>query len=71
MIIATCEKGAVEDLDSMREIKAGLDAIKEANPNLVDIAAREVWKAQPSLCRRPSPARVVAKVGSGSHRAYE
>ena len=46
MIIATCEKGAVEDLDSMREIKAGLDAIKAAHPNLVDMAAREVWKAR-------------------------
>jgi activator of 2-hydroxyglutaryl-CoA dehydratase/predicted nucleotide-binding protein (sugar kinase/HSP70/actin superfamily) len=50
MIIATCEKGAAEDLDSMREIKAGLDAIKAANPNLVDIAAREVWKARSSAC---------------------
>ena len=48
MIIASCEKGAVEDLDSMREIKAGLDAIKAAHPNLVDIAAREVWKARGS-----------------------
>jgi predicted CoA-substrate-specific enzyme activase len=48
MIIATCEKGAVEDLDSMREIKANLDAVKAAHPNLVDMAAREVWKARSS-----------------------
>ena len=48
MIIASCEKGVVEDLDSMREIKAGLDAVKSAHPNLVDIAAREVWKARSS-----------------------
>jgi predicted CoA-substrate-specific enzyme activase len=46
MIIASCEKGAVEDLDSMREIKAGLDAIRAANPNLVDLAAHEVWKSR-------------------------
>jgi len=46
MIIASCEKGAVEDLDSMREIKASLDAIKADHPNLVDMAAREVWKTR-------------------------
>lgn len=56
MIIATCEKGAVEDLDSMREIKAGLDAIKAAHPNLVDLAAREVWKARsPDSVADPTP----------------
>ncbi len=61
MIIATCEKGAVEDLDSMREIKAGLDAIKAAHPNLVDMAAREVWKAR-------NPASVADPVPSDSWR---
>ena len=56
MIIATCEKGAVEDLDSMREIKAGLDAIKAAHPNLVDMAAREVWRARsPASVADPTP----------------
>jgi len=43
MIIATCEKGAVEDVETMRGIKANLDATKAANPNLVEIAAHEVW----------------------------
>lgn len=56
MIIATCEKGAVEDLRSMREIKAGLDEIRAANPNLVDLAAREVWKSRsPKLVADPAP----------------
>jgi predicted CoA-substrate-specific enzyme activase len=56
MIIASCEKGAAEDLESMREIKANLDAIKSANPNLVDIAAREVWKTcSPALVADPIP----------------
>ena len=56
MIIASCEKGAVEDLNSMREIKAGLDAIRAANPNLVDLAAREVWKSRaPKLAADPAP----------------
>ena len=62
MIIATCEKGAVEDLDSMREIKGGLDAIKATHPNLVDIAAREVWKAR-------SPASVADPIPPASRRA--
>src|SRR5262249_34406169 len=32
LIIATCEKGTVEDVDAMRGIKAGVDAVKKANP---------------------------------------
>jgi predicted nucleotide-binding protein (sugar kinase/HSP70/actin superfamily) len=44
LIIATCEKGTVEDVNDMKGIKAGLDQIREANPNFVDIAAREVFR---------------------------
>ncbi len=56
MIIASCEKGGVEDLSSMREIKTGLDAIRAANPNLVDLAAHEVWKSRfPKLVADPTP----------------
>jgi predicted CoA-substrate-specific enzyme activase len=44
LIISTCEKGQVEDVNAMRGIKAGLDAMKSANPNYVEIASREVWK---------------------------
>ena len=58
MIIASCEKGAVEDVEAMREIKANLDATKAANPNLVEIAAREVWRARdPEIVADPIPAR--------------
>jgi len=46
LIISTCEKGQVEDVNAMRGIKAGLDAVKEANPNFIDIAAREVWRSR-------------------------
>ena len=46
LIISTCEKGQVEDVSAMRGIKAGLDAVKAENPNFVDIAARDVWKAR-------------------------
>jgi predicted nucleotide-binding protein (sugar kinase/HSP70/actin superfamily)/activator of 2-hydroxyglutaryl-CoA dehydratase len=48
LIIATCEKGSVEDVNEMRGIKAGLDAAKKANPNFVDMAAKEVWKIRGS-----------------------
>ncbi|HEY6845804.1 MAG TPA: BadF/BadG/BcrA/BcrD ATPase family protein [Terracidiphilus sp.] len=44
LIIATCEKGAVEDLNDMKDIKADIDKIKAANPNFVDIAARDVFR---------------------------
>jgi predicted CoA-substrate-specific enzyme activase len=58
MIIASCEKGAVEDVESMRGIKADLDATKEANPNLVEIAAREVWRSRhPENVADPIPPR--------------
>lgn len=44
LIVATCEKGAVEELGAMKAIQAGLDAAREANPNLVEYAGREVWR---------------------------
>ncbi|MCU1314369.1 MAG: hypothetical protein JWM54_2126 [Acidobacteriaceae bacterium] len=44
LIIATCEKGTVEDLSEMKDIKADIDKIKSVNPNYVDIAARDVFR---------------------------
>jgi predicted CoA-substrate-specific enzyme activase len=56
LIISTCEKGQVEDVNAMRGIKAGLDAVKTANPNFVDIAAREVWRSRnPQSVSDPLP----------------
>jgi len=46
LIIATCEKGEVEDVESMRKIKGGLDRIKKDYPNLAADAAKDIWKAQ-------------------------
>jgi activator of 2-hydroxyglutaryl-CoA dehydratase/predicted nucleotide-binding protein (sugar kinase/HSP70/actin superfamily) len=58
MIVATCEKGAVEDVATMRGIKAQLDATKAANPNLVEMAAREVWRSRhPESVADPIPTR--------------
>jgi predicted CoA-substrate-specific enzyme activase len=44
LIIAACEKGAVEDIGSMKAIQADLHAAREANPNLLEYADREIWK---------------------------
>ncbi|MGD0500416.1 MAG: BadF/BadG/BcrA/BcrD ATPase family protein [Bryobacteraceae bacterium] len=44
LIIATCEKGTVENIDEMRQIKGNLDRVKKANPNLVELAAKAVFR---------------------------
>jgi predicted CoA-substrate-specific enzyme activase len=44
LIIATCEKGTVEDINEMRQIKGSLDKVKKENPNLVEVAARAVFR---------------------------
>jgi activator of 2-hydroxyglutaryl-CoA dehydratase/predicted nucleotide-binding protein (sugar kinase/HSP70/actin superfamily) len=62
LIIATCEKGTVEDVESMRGIKAGLDAVKKANPNFVEMTAKEVWNPRkPGRVADPIPARAWTK----------
>jgi predicted CoA-substrate-specific enzyme activase len=62
LIIATCEKGTVEDVESMRGIKAGLDTVKKANPNFVEIAAKEVWNPRkPERVADPVPSRAWTK----------
>jgi predicted CoA-substrate-specific enzyme activase len=43
LIIATCEKGTVEDVEAMKEIKAGLDSVGDANPNFVALASRAAF----------------------------
>ncbi len=46
LIIATCEKGTVEDTEDMKQIKAGLDAAKKNYPNFVDLAAHEAFRSR-------------------------
>src|SRR5579872_3965180 len=56
LIIATCEKGLVEDVNEMKDIKAGLDEIKEKYINFVDIAAHEVFRpVNPKIVADPVP----------------
>ncbi|MFN0172475.1 MAG: BadF/BadG/BcrA/BcrD ATPase family protein [Bryobacteraceae bacterium] len=56
LIIATCEKGTVEDVADMKDIKGALDSVKNANPNFVDIAAHEPFKLRsPKSVADPIP----------------
>ena len=58
LIIATCEKGTVEDVNDMRGIKSGLDAIRKANPNFVEIASKEPFRSrEPQSVADPIPTR--------------
>ena len=41
----SCEKGLVEDVNDMREIKKGLDAAKKDNPNMAEVGARAAFKS--------------------------
>ena len=62
LIIATCEKGTVEDVNEMKEIKAGLDQIRNAHPNLVDIASKEAFRSRtPGSVADPIPTRAWTK----------
>jgi predicted CoA-substrate-specific enzyme activase len=62
LIIATCEKGTVEDVNEMKEIKAGIESLKDAHPNFVDIASKEVFRPRnPKIVADPVPARVWTK----------
>lgn len=62
LIIATCEKGTVEDVNAMKEIKAGIDEKKNAYPNFVDIAAHDVFRSRnPKSVADPVPTRAWTK----------
>jgi activator of 2-hydroxyglutaryl-CoA dehydratase/predicted nucleotide-binding protein (sugar kinase/HSP70/actin superfamily) len=58
LVVANCERGAAEDADRMRVVKAAIDRIKAATPNLIAFAAREVFRpARPEVVSDPAPAR--------------
>jgi activator of 2-hydroxyglutaryl-CoA dehydratase/predicted nucleotide-binding protein (sugar kinase/HSP70/actin superfamily) len=72
LIMATCEKGTVEDVNEMRGIKAGLDAIRKANPNFVDIAAKEPFRPRGAASvADPVPSRGWTKAARARIAAME
>ena len=56
LIVANCEKGAVEDLDELRAILADMKETRKKNPNLIDTCGRKIWKSfqPPLVADRPS-----------------
>jgi predicted CoA-substrate-specific enzyme activase len=40
-----CEKGSVEDLVAMRDIKKGMDATIKATPNLIELSTKALFKS--------------------------
>jgi len=62
LIIATCEKGTVEDVNEMKGIKAGIEQLKDAHPNFVDLASKEVFRPRsPKIVADPIPTRAWTK----------
>ncbi|MBX7083957.1 MAG: hypothetical protein K1X88_32415, partial [Nannocystaceae bacterium] len=63
LIIATCEKGEVEDVEKMRKIKSGLDRAKKDFPNYAALAAKEIWRAVKPPSVADDPAEVERGLG--------
>src|SRR3954447_5843420 len=62
LIIATCEKGTVENVEEMRVIKGNIDAIKKENPNLVEIAAKKAFTSyEPPNVADAAPKLLITK----------
>jgi predicted CoA-substrate-specific enzyme activase len=52
----SCDRGLVEDVNAMREIKKGMDSVKDANPNMAEVAAKMVFKSlKPPVVADPLP----------------
>jgi hypothetical protein len=52
----SCEKGLVEDVADMREIKKGLDTAKKENPNMAETAAKAAFRSYaPPVVADPLP----------------
>lgn len=44
LIVATCERGTVEDREDMLQIQKGLAAVKRANPNMMEFAVKQAFE---------------------------
>ncbi|HLI30327.1 MAG TPA: acyl-CoA dehydratase activase-related protein, partial [Terriglobia bacterium] len=52
----SCEKGLVEDVADMRDIKRDLDAMKKKNPNMAEVGARYAFRSyEPPNVADPLP----------------
>lgn len=55
LIIATCAKGGVEDLDAMKAIKHGIDDTKKRHPNLAETSAKKAFVPVPTALVADDP----------------
>jgi len=54
IILASCEKGATQNAQELRDTVHRLRKVKDANPNLIEVAARTVTRSQdPGLVAAP------------------
>src|SRR5580693_392446 len=52
----SCDRGLVEDVNAMREIKKGMDSVKDANPNMAEVAAKMAFRSfKPATVADPLP----------------
>jgi activator of 2-hydroxyglutaryl-CoA dehydratase/predicted nucleotide-binding protein (sugar kinase/HSP70/actin superfamily) len=58
----SCERGLVEDVESMKVIKKGMDRAAAANPNFVELAGEAVWRSQnpPKVADAPHKTAITA-----------
>ncbi len=42
----SCERGLVEDVESMKVIKQGMDSTAKVNPNFVELVGEAIWRSQ-------------------------
>ncbi len=72
LIIATCEKGTVENLDQMRVIKDALDRVKQDNPNFAELAASAMFRIPDvPLVADPPPRWSLTPAQKLRRQAYE
>ncbi len=81
LIVANCEKGAAENVSDMRKIQRRLDSLKQKNPNLAEVSAREVFRPvpvadvadkppKPLWFTRPGRRRSIARRCEGMERRH-
>ena len=64
----SCERGLVEDVNAMREIKKGMDAMKGANPNMAEVAAKAAFR---SWLEKTSPPDRTQRYAEGKQEQSE
>lgn len=71
VIVANCEKGAVEDKGSLHRIKADMDETAKENPNFVEIAARAAFRPPAVAHVIDAPARRWLGLALGESRSRQ